>query len=247
MRGIDQFNFKAFDEAAANLRRNGWTVFSPAEHDRETGFDETRNTLEGFDLKQAFQWDCNRVCEADYIVLLPGWEKSTGVNAELAVAKMVGTEVRYYSPPGSLYDTWSIWKEDPFRQPSVEVLIPDLSPTGEVRVVSATGGAKGKKLAQLGALDPASLMEVAKIAGFGSTKYARMNFVLGYDWSLSYDAMQRHLHAFWNGDDYDDESGLYHIAHAAWHCLALLTFLMRDLGTDDRISALPHLRGATAD
>lgn len=108
----------------------------------------------------------------------------------------------------------------------------------EIRIVDPkTGGEKGQKLAQLGALDPRALLEVGKVAGFGATKYARYNFAKGYAWSLSYDALQRHLGAFWERTDKDEESGLYHLAHAAWHCLALLTFSIRGLGTDDRFPA----------
>lgn len=84
-------------------------------------------------------------------------------------------------------------------------------------------------------------MEVAKIAGFGAQKYERMNYLKGFAWSLSYDALQRHLHAFWDGEDLDEESGLFHVAHAAWHCLCLLSFTQRNLGTDDRITTLPNL------
>ena len=105
----------------------------------------------------------------------------------------------------------------------------------ETRVVDpVTGGEKGSKLCQMGAVDPSALAEVGKVAGFGGEKYARYNFVKGYKWSLSYDAMQRHLMAFWGGENMDPESGLPHLAHAAWHCLALMTFMMRGKGTDDR-------------
>jgi hypothetical protein len=97
-----------------------------------------------------------------------------------------------------------------------------------------TGGMKGKKLAELGAIDPASLMELAKVAGYGTNKYDRLNYLKGYNWSLSYDAMQRHLLTFWDGESIDPESGLHHLAHAAWHCLTLMSFDDRDLGTDDR-------------
>lgn len=105
----------------------------------------------------------------------------------------------------------------------------------EVRVTDPeTGGQKGKKLAQLGAVSPKALMVLAEVAGFGGEKYERYNFMKGYNWSLSYDALQRHLHAFWSGEDIDPESGLHHLGHAAWHALALLTFVLSDLGTDDR-------------
>lgn len=109
----------------------------------------------------------------------------------------------------------------------------------EVRITDpSTGGQKGKKRAQLSAIDPASVLLVAEVAGFGAEKYERLNFVKGYSWSLSYDALQRHLHAFWGGEDNDPESGLPHLAHAAWHALALLTFSKRSRGTDDRITTL---------
>ncbi len=112
-------------------------------------------------------------------------------------------------------------------------------PTGqETRVIDpTTGGMKNSKLCQLGALDPQALAAVGDVAGFGGVKYERYNFAKGYKWSLSYDALQRHLMAFWGGENMDPESGLPHMAHAAWHCLALLTFMLRKRGTDDRFPA----------
>lgn len=97
-----------------------------------------------------------------------------------------------------------------------------------------TGAQKGQKPEQLGALDAMALMEVARVAGFGAEKYEAFNYLKGYPYSWSYNALQRHLHEFWMGRDYDEESGLLHLAHAAWHCLALISFTMRELGTDDR-------------
>lgn len=116
-------------------------------------------------------------------------------------------------------------------------------PDKETRVVDPkTGGAKGSKIAQLGAVDPAALLEVARVAGFGGQKYDRGNFLKGYAWSLSFDALMRHLLAFWDGEETDPESGMPHMAHAAWHCLALISFSQRKLGTDDRY----HPPAATA-
>jgi len=109
----------------------------------------------------------------------------------------------------------------------------------ETRVIDPeTGGEKGKKLSQLGSLDPASLYTLSEVSGMGANKYAAHNFLKGYAWSLSYDAMQRHLLKFWMGEELDPESGLPHVAHAAWHCLTLLSFVQRQLGTDDRPPAM---------
>lgn len=97
-----------------------------------------------------------------------------------------------------------------------------------------TGGEKGQKEARLGGADPLALMELAKVYGMGEEKYARYNYLQGYPWSLSVDALFRHLLAFLGGEEVDPESGLLHTAHVAWHALTLTSFQQRGAGTDDR-------------
>lgn len=116
-------------------------------------------------------------------------------------------------------------------------LRPDTHATSEERVTSATGGSKGRKLAEMGAIDPLARMELAMVAGFGGRKYDRGNYLKGYDWSLCVDALHRHLAAFEAGEDRDPESGFLHAAHVAWHGLALCSFILRGIGTDDRFPA----------
>ena len=116
----------------------------------------------------------------------------------------------------------------PFCYPSCGVV------DSETRITSDTGGEKGQKLARVGSLDPLALLEVAKVAGFGERKYDRLNYMRGYDWSLSFDAGMRHRLTHWSGEERDPESGLYHLAHSAWHDLTQLAFLIHELGTDDR-------------
>lgn len=105
MSWIVGYNFEAFDKAAAEYRERGFTVISPAEHDRENGLDVTGMTgdpaeLEGiFDLKKALLWDLQQVADADGIVLLEGWEKSSGARAELALAAALGKRVYLPSAP----------------------------------------------------------------------------------------------------------------------------------------------------
>jgi hypothetical protein len=96
MRGLNLFNFPAFEAAAADLRSRGYTVFSPAEHDLETGFDPTTNSLDGFDLTDAMRWDLSKVLESDVVVMLPGWYPSIGSNIEVATARAIGTPVLDY-------------------------------------------------------------------------------------------------------------------------------------------------------
>lgn len=104
----------------------------------------------------------------------------------------------------------------------------------EVRVTSETGGQKGQKQARFGGADPLALMELARVYGFGETKYERYNYLKGYAWSLSVDALFRHLFAFLSGEDRDPESGLLHMAHVMWHAGTLASFQLREIGTDDR-------------
>jgi hypothetical protein len=97
-----------------------------------------------------------------------------------------------------------------------------------------TGGKKGVKPEQLGDVDPNALMELARVAGVGHDEYGQYNYLKGFPFSWSYNAMQRHVNAYWAGEDIDPKSGLHHLAHAAWHCLALTAYYQRGVGTDDR-------------
>ncbi|KKM27369.1 hypothetical protein LCGC14_1575330, partial [marine sediment metagenome] len=97
----------------------------------------------------------------------------------------------------------------------------------ETRVTNPlTGGEKGSKLPQLFWAPPAALRELAKVYGYGAEKYAPNNFRKGYNWSLSYNSLLRHVLAAAEGEDRDPESGLLHLAQAAWHCLTLIQFYL---------------------
>lgn len=76
----------------------------------------------------------------------------------------------------------------------------------------------------MGQIPPRFLEGLADVYGHGSRKYAPGNWLRGGAWSANYDALQRHLSAFWRGEDIDTESGLPHVLHAAWHCATLFTF-----------------------
>ncbi len=105
---------------------------------------------------------------------------------------------------------------------------------GEVRVTSPTGGTKGQKNVRLHAIPWESLAELGRVYAYGESKYDDYNYRKGYQWSLTFDAMVRHIWQFWGGDDRDNESGLHHMAHAGWHCMTLLFFSITKRGVDDR-------------
>lgn len=98
-----------------------------------------------------------------------------------------------------------------------------------------TGGAKGAKPEAFALIPVKPLEAVARVYGFGATKYEDRNWERGYKWSLSYSALQRHLNAFWRGEEVDSESGEPHLAHAAFHILALMEYCETNRERDDRV------------
>jgi hypothetical protein len=104
----------------------------------------------------------------------------------------------------------------------------------ETRVTSSTGGQKGQKDVQVSLLPVEALAETARVYAMGAAKYERENWRKGYEYHLSYDALQRHLMAFWGGEDHDPESGLLHLAHAAFHVNTLIVNLSSHPEFDDR-------------
>ena len=108
-------------------------------------------------------------------------------------------------------------------------------PETEQRITNATtGGQKGRKLARFDLLPPGPLKQIAEHYGKGAAKYEDRNWERGYAWTLSYGALQRHLNAWYAGEDNDTETGSSHLAAAAFHVLALLEFGDTHPELDDR-------------
>lgn len=112
MQGVPYFNFPRFHAVTAGMRDCGHEVFNPAEEDikRNGGVDISASCPNGliseikgehvFSLRQALKEDTTFICGCDAIVMLPGWEKSNGAQAEhrLAVAlQSEGVEIVYLS------------------------------------------------------------------------------------------------------------------------------------------------------
>jgi len=87
-------------------------------------------------------------------------------------------------------------------------------------------------------IEPFALEELVKVFTRGANKYADRNWEKGMKWSTMLASMKRHVAAFENGEDFDfdpncetcktgncvNHTGLYHMAHAAWNCMALVSY-----------------------
>ena len=105
MSGIPEFNFPTFAAVADATRLQGIAVISPGEHDLEVcpdmrecdGYAEgdvvAFAAATGFDYAEALTWDTIAVAECDAIIMLPGWEGSTGARHERYVAEACGKRV----------------------------------------------------------------------------------------------------------------------------------------------------------
>ena len=88
---------------------------------------------------------------------------------------------------------------------------------------ATTGGRKfdGKKL-EYGLLPPLALESTVEVLTFGAQKYERDNWKKVPDSKRRYfDALQRHLWVWKQGEKIDSESGKHHLAHAIC-CLMFL-------------------------
>src|SRR5947207_9276398 len=84
------YNFPAFDAYTQNLREAGLVVNSPAEMDRQYGFDpEVSMTCNLPTPEECALRDIEAVIASDAVMLMPEWEDSRGSIMEVAVANFL--------------------------------------------------------------------------------------------------------------------------------------------------------------
>lgn len=111
---------------------------------------------------------------------------------------------------------------------------PSPYPKTEVRMVDPkTGGEKGVKIDRYDLIPHEFEDALATHYGVGARKYADRNWERGYNWGYSYRALRSHLNRWLRGEKYDDETGTHHLICVIWHAIALYTFEIRGLGTND--------------
>ncbi|MHA1815977.1 MAG: dATP/dGTP diphosphohydrolase domain-containing protein [Candidatus Heimdallarchaeaceae archaeon] len=83
---------------------------------------------------------------------------------------------------------------------------------------------------------PWSMDQIAQVYTYGTIKYDDDNWWKGLKWKKDVlGCIFRHVWKWVRGEVLDDESGLHHLAHAAWNCIALMEYERCGIGIDDRV------------
>jgi len=72
-----------------------------------------------------------------------------------------------------------------------------------------------------------AVAEIVRVLDFGAKKYSSRNWESGIKYSRVYSAMQRHLTAWWDRNDTDDETGISHLGHAGCCLLFILHYELK--------------------
>lgn len=92
-------------------------------------------------------------------------------------------------------------------------------------------------------IPPLGMLELARVATFGKKKYGAQNYAEEADnwsWLEPCGSILRHTWYFLRGQYNDDESGLPHLAHAAFNALMLIDIVQSGKGTDNRSPLVLH-------
>lgn len=87
-----------------------------------------------------------------------------------------------------------------------------------------------------------ALTSLAKVMQAGASKYGEWNWQKGMEWHKCYASLLRHINKFWQGEDFDEETGELHIAHAAINAIFLLEYYRLYPEGDNRPSAFHRER-----
>ena len=89
---------------------------------------------------------------------------------------------------------------------------------------TTTQARKNTKDVRLDLIPPDSLWQVARVYGIGAQEYGDNDWRKGAPYSRWIAAMERHIALYKAGQNTDSDSGVHHLAHAIFHCLALIHF-----------------------
>jgi len=140
----------------------------------------------------------------------------------------------------TITDSTGRYEHEPFPLGSpVETTTPTTILNGnEHKVITFEKGVKldsGKSRMDL--IPAEALPELGTVMGFGANKYGDHNWRKGIAYSRLIAAAYRHLNAFHQGEDKDQESTLHHLSHATANLMMLYTMQIIQAAQDDRWKA----------
>lgn len=96
-----------------------------------------------------------------------------------------------------------------------------------------TAAAAGKP--KMSDVPPIALFALGAAMSDGARKYGTVNWrATGSTSSVFYDAMMRHLVAWYSGEDFAEDSGIHHLAHLMASCAILLDSSLHNKLNDNR-------------
>jgi hypothetical protein len=216
MRGHHRFNFPAFFAMSELLTAHGFVPVNPAQLDIDDGYKpedvpedwDWNQYPPGFSADDVVDRDLKAIMTCDNYIMLPGWEKSTGARAEKGVLDWRRRQ-RLDFVDGK-FVAWEAEKGNPKDK-------------------------FGLAKAPLRLLPPIALIQLAQVMAVGAGKYGDVNWRKDRPRTTVYvEAMFRHLFAYLDGQDNDEETGLPHVAHAMANCAILLDANACETLIDDR-------------
>jgi len=111
-----------------------------------------------------------------------------------------------------------------------------------IRKRMASGGAGfDREKIRLELVPPELITAVGEVLTLDAAMYGDRNWEKGMDRGRVYGALQRHLLAWWAGEECDPETGKTHLAHASCCIAFLLAYEAGSIGQDDRPGGVPRM------
>jgi len=121
-----------------------------------------------------------------------------------------------------------------YKDPTFVSDLQPVKPTFMGVVSTNTGLRYDEGKAPISLIPPDIILAYAEHMRKGATKYQPRNWEKGMNWSRCYDSLQRHALAWFNGEDYDQETGSHHMIAVVWNAGALFWYSLKGIGKDDR-------------
>ena len=93
---VREARFKAVNRQAAELMRQGVHIYSPISHTHPIAL--AGDLPKGWDYWEQYDRTILAACTRMIVFRQPGWERSKGVAAEMAIAKEMGLPIEFIDP-----------------------------------------------------------------------------------------------------------------------------------------------------